>query len=113
MENLSNLKLNSRQELRDLMQVEGFYEFAINVYNYFETMKPGTMVRLNSHTGTKLEWVIKTACLFIVSGDHFTEYDISEDFTRLRRRIVRPQERAWYRRILHGETGNARSAPYD
>lgn len=100
MVDLSKHKLTGHKELHELLQVPGFYDFAIKVYDYFETMIPGRSVSFEKYQGEKLEWVVKVACLFVTTNNHFYEYELSDDCTRLRRFILKPHEKAFFRKLL-------------
>ena len=84
MQCLSDYKLKSRNEIRELLKVPGFFEYAMPIYNYVEMMKPGTVLTLRA-SEEKMPWLIKTLCLFIDSADHWREYEFNADYTRFRR----------------------------
>ena len=100
MVDLSKHQLTGHKELHELLQVPGFYDFAIKVYDYFETMIPGRSVSFEKYQGKKLEWVVKVACLFVTTNNHFYEYELSDDCTRLRRIVLKSHERAFFRKLL-------------
>ena len=73
--NNAHLKLNSMSEFTALWNSgEKFRKFAEQVYRYLERMKPGTVLALERYSGEQLEWIIKTACVFILEGDNYLEY---------------------------------------
>ena len=69
--NNAHLKLNSMSEFTALWNSgERFQKFAEQVYRYLERMKPGTVLVLERYSGEQLEWIIKTACVFILEGNN-------------------------------------------
>lgn len=86
---LSDLKLKSWDEWRTLWNSgPEFQNFAMQVYRYLESMKPGTSLRLDRYSGRTLEWVIKTGCVFILEGNNSIEYEFNEDYTEIVHRVV-------------------------
>lgn len=96
--NRSDYKLKSRQEIKDLMNTPGFYEYAMPIYNYLETMKPGTVLKLVA-SEDRIEWMIKTVCIFISSGEHWREYELNGDYTKVRRIDILDKWKHRYKRI--------------
>lgn len=89
--NNAHLKLNSMSEFTALWNSgERFRKFAEQVYRYLERMKPGTVLMLERYSGEQLEWIIKTACVFILEGDNSLEYEFNEDYTAVVHRYVPP-----------------------
>lgn len=86
MKHLSEYKLQNRQEIRDLLEKPGFFEFAMQVYDYLELMKPGTVLVLDKYEEKYMNWAIKTTCLFIDAGDHWKEYEFNDTYTKVRRK---------------------------
>ena len=78
-----------------MMNIPGYYEFAMQVYNYLELMQPGTTLFLDKYAGEKLIWIIKTICLFISDSDHWIDYEFNDTYTKVRRRIVAQWEKEW------------------
>lgn len=100
MEHLSNIqfKLKNRSEIKELLDVPGFYEYAMPVYNYLETMKPGKVIKLIA-SEDRIEWLIKTVCLFIASGEHWREYELNADYTKIRRIVIPEKWKHRYKRF--------------
>lgn len=73
--------------LPDLMVTPGFYEYAIEVYNYLEIMKPGTILNLQA-TGDKFRWLLVTTGAFLAAQDHWMDFELNDDYTRLRRKFL-------------------------
>lgn len=89
--NNAHLKLNSMSEFTALWNSgERFRKFAEQVYRYLERMKPGTVLALERYSGEQLEWIIKTACVFILEGDNYLEYEFNEDYTAVVHRYIPP-----------------------
>lgn len=94
--NNAHLKLNSMSEFTAFWNSgEKFREFAEQVYHYLERMKPGTALVLKRYSDEQLEWIIKTACVFIQEGDNSLEYEFNEDYTAVVHRHVAPDVKEW------------------
>ena len=94
--NNAHLKLNSMSEFTALWNSgERFQKFAEQVYRYLERMKPGTVLVLERYSGEQLEWIIKTACVFILEGNNSLEYEFNEDYTAVVHRHVDPDVKKW------------------
>ena len=94
--NNAHLKLNSMSEFTALWNSgEKFRKFAEQVYRYLERMKPGTILALERYSGEQLEWIIKTACVFILEGDNYLEYEFNEDYTAVVHRYIPPDVKEW------------------
>ena len=74
---------------------EKFQKFAATVNLYLERMKPGTVLALERYSGEQLEWIIKTACVFILEGNNGLEYEFKEDYTAVVHRHVDPDVKEW------------------
>ena len=68
-----------------LMAIPGFYTYARQAYDYLEVMKPGTMMKLQE-TEDKLPWLLVTVGAFLAAGQHWMDYETSDDYTKLRRK---------------------------
>lgn len=88
----SDYLLQSMDEIKDLLEVPGFFEYAWPVYCYLETMKPGTIIKLMAPP-ERLPWLIKTVHLFLSSGNHRFEYEFNDDLTKFRRLEIPPPKR--------------------
>lgn len=88
----SNLSLRLEpEEWPALCREPGFEEYYVKVTDFFYCMKPGQIVRLESQK--HLRWLIKSACMFVVTGDNWEHYQLNDDFTKLRRlRTVFPTQ---------------------
>lgn len=68
-----------------LMTIPGFYTYARQAYDYLEVMKPGTIMKLQE-TEDKLPWLLVTVGAFLAAGQHWMDYETSDDYTKLRRK---------------------------
>lgn len=75
---------NYRKYLPDLMTKDGYYEYAIQVFDYLETMLPGKVLNLKADDPDKLKWLLVTAAAFLMSGEHWMDYELNDDFTKVR-----------------------------
>ncbi len=80
----SEMIKNYRKYLPDLMETPGFYEYAIQVYNYLEMMEPRKILNLQAEDPEKLKWLLVTVGAFIMSGEHWMDYEINDDWTKIR-----------------------------
>lgn len=58
------------------------------VYHYLELMRPGTRINLNAE-GDKLMWLLVTVGTFLDTADPEHEYELNNDYTKLRRKLPR------------------------
>lgn len=71
--------------LPDLMSEPGFYDYARQVYDYLETMKPGTIIKLQE-AEEKLRWLLVTVGAFLAAGQHWMDFETNDDYTKVRRK---------------------------
>jgi hypothetical protein len=76
---------NYRKYLPDLMETPGFYEYAIQVFNYLEMMEHRKILNLQADDPVKLQWLRVTVGAFITSSDHWMEYEINDDWSKIRK----------------------------
>ena len=70
---------------------ETFRTFARQVYDYLETMHPGRSVTFRRYQGSpKLEWCVRTAAIFLLTADHWRQYDLMDDRITIRRHRTPP-----------------------
>lgn len=94
--NNAGLILNSRSEFSTLWNTdERFRVFSEQVYRYLDRMKPDTVLVLDRYSGEKLEWIIKTACIFILEGYNGLEYEFNENYTAIIHRYLNPDVKKW------------------
>ena len=68
------------------------------VYDYLELMPPGTRLNLNAE-GDKLKWLLVTVGAFLNAGEHWMDYELNDDYTKLRRIHLPPN----FRRLMQDE----------
>ncbi len=61
------------------------------VYDHLEMMKPGTSLRLNARQEKQLPWLLAAVGVFLTSGSHWIDYELNDDFTLIRRKVIPPQ----------------------
>lgn len=66
------------------MDTPGYYEYAIQVFDYLETMAPGKVLNLKADDPDKLKWLVVTVAAFLSSGEHWMDYELNDDFTKVR-----------------------------
>lgn len=59
------------------------------VYDYLELMKPGTILNLNADK-EKLPWMLVAVGAFLPAQDHWMDFELNDDYTRLRRKPLPP-----------------------
>lgn len=75
-----------------MMKTPGFYEYAKQVYDYLEVMKPGRILKLQE-TDNKLPWLLVTTGAFLASSDHWMDFELNDEYTLLRRKFLPPNFR--------------------
>lgn len=54
------------------------------VYDYLELMRPGTRLNLQAE-GDKLKWLLVAVGAFMAAQDHWMDFELNDDYTKLRR----------------------------
>ena len=75
------------------IQIESYLAEYVRGKYYDETV--GTVLALERYSGEQLEWIIKTACVFILEGDNYLEYEFNEDYTAVVHRYIPPDVKEW------------------
>ena len=83
--------------LPKLMEVSGFYEYAKKVITCLDTMEPGSILHLQAEE-EKLSWLLVTVGVFMAEGEHWIDYELNDDQTKLRRNYVPEKFRKAIRR---------------
>lgn len=78
--------------LPDLMQNEEAYAYMHQVYDYLELMKPGTTLYLKADSA-KLPWLLVACGAFLAASDHWIDYELNDDYTKVRKKFVLPNLR--------------------
>ena len=71
--------------LHDLLDGREAEKYVSQVYDYLELMEPGTRLNLRAE-GDKLKWLLVTVGAFLASGDHWKDYELNDDYTKLRKK---------------------------
>jgi hypothetical protein len=58
---------------------EAFRAFALKAYAYLCTMPVGRGCTFERYEGERLEWCIRTAAAFLLEGDNWRYYELSDD----------------------------------
>lgn len=74
--------------LSDLLSDPEAENYMLQVYHYLELMEPGTRLNLNAE-GDKLMWLLVTVGTFLDTADPEHEYELNNDYTKLRRKLPR------------------------
>lgn len=67
------------------MDTPGYYDYARQVYDYLELMKPGTIMKMQE-AEDKILWLLVTVGAFLAAGQHWMDFETSDDYTKLRRK---------------------------
>ena len=62
------------------------------VYDYLEMMKPATILNLQADED-KLPWMLVAVGAFLPAQDHWMDFELNDDYTKLRRKEVPPNFR--------------------
>lgn len=97
---------NSRSEyirhydryLDELMDGGAAERYICQAYKYLEQMRPGTRLSLQAE-GDKLKWLLVAVGAFVNAEDHWIDYQLNDDYTKLRRVYIPPN----FRRRMQGE----------
>lgn len=68
------------------------------VYDYLELMPPGTRLNLRAE-GDKLKWLLVAVGAFLNSDDHWMDFQLNDDYTKLRRVCLPPN----FRQLMQDE----------
>lgn len=82
-----------------MMRVTGFYEYARQVYDYLELMKPGSVLNLQASQEEHLKWLLVTVGAFLAASEHWMDFETNDDYTKLRRKPLADNFRRLMRRM--------------
>ncbi|MCF0254912.1 MAG: hypothetical protein HUK10_01305 [Bacteroides heparinolyticus] len=75
--------------LPGMMREEQAATYIHQVYDYLELMKPDTILNIQADE-VKLPWLLVAVGAFLAAQDHWMEFELNDDYTRLRRVRVPP-----------------------
>lgn len=70
--------------LPDLMDGGAAERYILQMYDYLELMRPGTRLNLQAE-GDKLKWLLVAVGAFMAAQDHWMDFELNNDYTKLRR----------------------------
>ncbi len=80
----SEYRLNSDEEWKELEMDDNFVRYREKVLDAFRRMRPGSIIRLTA-PAERMPWLIKITCWWVISDEGWKEYDLNDDYTKLRR----------------------------
>lgn len=83
--------------LPEMLQIEQAAAYIRQVYDYLEMMKPGTILNLQADKD-KLPWMLVAVGAFLPAQEHWMDFELNDDYTRLRRKPLPPAFRKAMRR---------------
>lgn len=78
--------------LHEMLQDERAATYIREVYDYLELMKPATILNLQADKD-KLSWMLVAVGAFLPAQDHWMDFELNDDYTRLRRKPLPPHFR--------------------
>lgn len=78
--------------LPEMLQMEQAAAYIRQVYDYLELMKPGTILNLQADK-EKLPWMLVAVGAFLPASDHWMDFELNNDYTRLQRKPLPPNFR--------------------
>lgn len=92
MEHRSDYIKNYERFLPGMLADERASAYIHQVYDYLEMMKPATVLNLQDD-GDKLPWMLVAVGAFLSAQDHWMDYELNDDYTKLRRKDLPPNLR--------------------
>lgn len=80
---------NYDKYLSDMLRNNTAAEYIHQVYDYLELMKPNTRINLQA-TSDKLPWLLVAVGAFLAASDHWVDFELNDDYTKLKRKHVPP-----------------------
>ena len=74
-----------RKYVPQLMSVEGFYEYATQVFDLLFATPVGSSLKVATKDPNRLLWLLVSIGAFMHSYDKLNEFEFNEDFTLLKR----------------------------
>ncbi len=78
--------------LSEMLLVEQASVYIRQVYDYLELMKPATILNLQADKD-KLPWMLVAVGAFLPAQEHWMDFELNDDYTRLRRKPLPPHFR--------------------
>lgn len=78
--------------LHEMLQDERAATYIRQVYDYLELMKPATILSLQADND-KLPWTLVAVGAFLPAQDHWMDFELNDDYTKLRRKPLPPHFR--------------------
>lgn len=78
--------------LPEMLQIEQAAAYIHQAYDYFEMMKPATILNLQADD-EKLPWLLVAVGAFLPTQEHWMDFELSDDYTKLRRKPLPPNFR--------------------
>lgn len=83
---------NYDKYLSDLLRDEAASAYMRQVYDYLELMKPNKRINLQA-SPDKLPWLLVSVGAFLAASDHWIDFELNDDYTKLKRKFVPPDMR--------------------
>ncbi len=78
--------------LPEILQIEQAVTYIRQVYDYLEVMKPDTILNLQADKD-KLPWMLVAVGVFLPAQEHWMDFELNDDYTKLRRKPLPPDFR--------------------
>lgn len=84
--------------LPEMLQIEQAAIYIRQVYDYLEKMKPATILNLQADKD-KLPWMLVAVGAFLPAQEHWMDFELNDDYTKLRRKFLPPN----FRKAMRGQ----------
>lgn len=78
--------------LPEMLADEQASAYIHQVYDYLEMMKPATVLNLQADED-KLPWMLVAVGTFLPAQEHWMDFELNDDYTKLRRKHLPPNFR--------------------
>lgn len=78
--------------LPEMLADEQASAYIHQVYDYLEMMKPATVLNLQADKD-KLPWMLVAVGTFLPAQEHWMDFELNDDYTKLRRKHLPPNFR--------------------
>lgn len=75
--------------LPEMLADEQASDYIHQVYDYLEMMKPATVLNLQADED-KLPWMLVAVGAFLPAQEHWMDFELNDDYTKLRRKYLPP-----------------------